>query len=98
MASSAMTVKLVFSGHALGRMFERGIAPHEVRSVLERGESIEEYADDKPFPSSLMLGVAAGRTIHVVFAIDRSTSTAHVVTAYVPDPGLWESDFKRRRK
>jgi len=98
MVRIAMSLKLVFSGHALQRMFQRSIDPRTVRSVIEQGETIEDYAEDKPFPSCLVLAVVAGRAIHAVFAVDESTSTAHVITVYVPDPSLWESDFRRRRK
>jgi hypothetical protein len=89
--------KLVFSGHALGRMFQRAIRPDEVRAVVESGEAIEHYPDDVPFPSQLLLGWVEGRPLHVVVAVDAVTGTAHIVTAYVPDPSLWEPDCRRRR-
>jgi hypothetical protein len=74
MTRIAMPLKLVFSGHALQRMFQRSIDPQEVRSVLEQGETIEKYADDKPFPSRLVLsrvrlhgvGIARRRTLRAL--------------------------------
>jgi hypothetical protein len=47
-------------------MLEHGIRSEQVREVLERGERIEDYPDDTPLPSYLMLGTAAGRVQHVV--------------------------------
>ena len=68
-----------------------------MRDVLERGERIEEYADDTPFPSYLMLG-RFGRNLHVVAADDPSADETLVITTYEPDPNEWEADLKTRRK
>jgi hypothetical protein len=46
-------MKLVFSSHALKRMFQRGISTDSVRAVLENAQVVAEYADDKPYPSTL---------------------------------------------
>ena len=37
-------------------MFERSINRDDVRHVIDNGEVIREYLDDKPFPSRLILG------------------------------------------
>ncbi|MEW6348978.1 MAG: DUF4258 domain-containing protein [Thermodesulfobacteriota bacterium] len=89
--------RIVFSRHAVTRMFERSIARTEVRKVLRTGESIEAYPDDDPFPSALMLGFVENRPLHVVVAVEDSTETCYVITAYDPDPLLWESNFRTRR-
>lgn len=47
---------LVFRPHAIKRMFERRIGRDEVRNVLDQGEVIEAYPEDRPFPSQLVLG------------------------------------------
>ena len=39
--------KIVFSGHAIKRMFERGINERQVSKVLAEGELIAEYPDDR---------------------------------------------------
>lgn len=88
---------IVFSGHALRRMFERRFSRDDVRSVLCDGEEISSYPDDTPYPSCVMLGFMEGRAVHVVVAQEENTRTCYVVTVYHPDPDLWESDFKRRR-
>jgi hypothetical protein len=45
----------VFSGHAVRRMFERGIKESHVSKVIAEGELIAEYPDDEPFPSMLLM-------------------------------------------
>jgi len=41
--------------HAVQRMFEHKIPADEVRYALETGVVIEEYPDDTPYPSRLIL-------------------------------------------
>ncbi len=86
-----------FSGHAVRRMFERGLNRTDILSVVEQGKTIAEYTDDKPLPSQLMLGFVKGRPVHVVVARDPDASICTIVTAYIPDPQLWDDDFKFRR-
>ncbi len=43
-------MKLTFRIHAIPRMFERSFSPEEVRSVVENGETIQEYPEDTPYP------------------------------------------------
>jgi hypothetical protein len=78
-------------------MFEWKINSEEVATVLSIGEVIMEYPADKPFESRLMLGFPGGRPLHVVAALDPCTGTCHVITAYVPDPAIWQPDFRTRR-
>ena len=92
-----MREHLVFSTHALRRMLKHRIMSDQVRVVLERGERIEEYPDDTPLPSYLMLG-RFGRNLHVVAADDSSADETIVITTYEPDPKEWEPDLKTRRK
>jgi Domain of unknown function (DUF4258) len=47
--------RLVFRAHALRRMFERRISVDDVRDVVTKGETIEEYPYDTPYSSRLML-------------------------------------------
>ena len=51
-----MAGKLVFRVHALQRMFERQIGVDDVRAVIDSGETIEDYPNDQPYPSRLVLG------------------------------------------
>ena len=58
---------------------------------------VADYPDDQPFSSCLMLGFVDERPIHVVVAVESETKTSYIVTAYDPDPDLWEPDFRNRR-
>ena len=89
---------LVFRVHAIQRMFQRRISKEEVRQVVARGETIETYPTDKPFPSRLILGWSGSRPIHVVAADDASVQETIIVTVYQPDLEEWESGFKRRTR
>lgn len=79
-------------------MFERGITERDVISVLRDGDVIADYPEDEPFPSRLMLGHIAGRPLHVVLARDDESETCYVVTAYQPDPELWDEGYRTRRR
>ena len=72
--------RLVFSAHAVQRMFQRGISADEVKSVIAEGEAIADYPADSPYPSRLMLRFVEGRPIHVVLALDEDGGTCVVVT------------------
>jgi len=86
-----------FSGHAIRRMFERSITKADVVDVIRSGEVIEDYPNDTPFPSCLLLGWIERRPLHVVIGKDEKTGTIHAITVYHPNPLLWSSDFRTRR-
>lgn len=88
---------LNFTGHAIRQMFQRKITKNDVRKVVNHGEVIFEYPDDKPFPSMLILGFIEKKPVHVVLAYDSIKEMGYVITAYEPDSKLWKEDFKRRR-
>ncbi len=83
--------------HALERFLERGISRAEIVSAIMNGEVIEVYLTDRPYPSCLILYVEA-KPVHVVTAAEPATRICHVITAYRPDLGNFEPDFKTRRK
>jgi len=71
----------------------------EVLQALDAGEIIEEYPEDKPYSSCLILGrTLAGRPIHVVCAPVSTDRRLIVITTYQPDPERWEADFKQRKR
>jgi len=47
--------RIIFTQHAFVRMFGRGIPPAVVKRGVRTGEIIENYADDQPFSSVLLL-------------------------------------------
>ena len=89
--------RLLFRVHAIQRMFQRGLSERDVRQVLQSGEVIQEYPDDQPYPSRLVLGWSGWRPIHVVAADNQDDHEVVVITVYEPDPSHWEPDFRTRR-
>lgn len=89
--------EIIFSQHAIKRMFERAIHAEDVKKVIKNGEIVEEYSDDKPHPSYLLLGFVGNRPVHVLVAMDSTTHTFIVITAYIPDNKIWYKGYKKRR-
>lgn len=76
-------------------MFQRSISEAEVEQVVNDGEIIEVYSDDKPYPSCLTLGYVMDEAIHVVFAKDGENYI--IITVYKPSLEIWNDDMKTRR-
>ncbi len=89
--------RIEFSGHAVVRMYERGLSPGDIRLVVAQGEVIADYPNDSPYPSVLLLGQIDGRPLHIVVAQNPTDEACIVVTAYVPDPAKWSADFRERK-
>ncbi len=87
-----------FSDHAISQMFKRGISVNIVKFVIENGEVIIEYPNDRPYPSLLILHFIDTRPLHVVLGKDDEFGKCIVITAYEPDVNLWEAGFKLKRK
>jgi hypothetical protein len=90
--------KVLFSGHAIQRMFERSICKEDILRVIAEGEVIDEYPGDHPYPSMLILGRIDKNVIHAVIARDEINKETIIVTTYIPDPRIWSSDYRTRRK
>jgi hypothetical protein len=89
--------QIKFTDHARIEMAKDGISADEVLKAIENGKVIEEYVDDRPFPSCLLYGKSDDKPIHVVCALPQHINMLIVVTVYTPDPVRW-IDFERRRK
>ena len=60
---------------------------------------VEEYPDDRPYPSVLVGGrTDIGRPVHVVCAYVHEEDKLIVITVYEPDPNRWDEEFRQRRK
>ena len=82
--------------HVLKRLMQRGIRQAAVIQAIDSGEIIEQYPEDYPHPSCLLLGTTAtGDALHVVCGL--GNGEVWMITAYHPDPDEWESDCKTRR-
>jgi len=87
----------VVTMHSRRRMNERGILLRDVMYAVEHGEIIEQYPEDYPFPSCLILGATVGgRYLHAVVSLDEGH--IYLITAYYPDEEDWEPDMKTRRR
>ena len=87
---------VLISEHAAERFQERGIKISDIRYAIGDGEIIEQYLDDFPFPSCLILGTTKeGKMLHTVMSDEGSMS--RIITAYYPDPDKWSADFKVRK-
>lgn len=82
---------LIVTQHCINRMMERGIELTEIKQAIATGEIIEDYPDDYPYPSALILGCG----LHVVAGI--GDGKLWLITAYRPDPSQWDDDLKKRR-
>jgi hypothetical protein len=68
----------------------------DVVDALSNGEIIEQYPNDYPFPSCLVLGrTKAGRALHVVCG--SNGVELWLITAYFPNPAEWTEDYRHRR-
>ena len=86
----------IYRVHAIERMFQRDIDEHQVEEVVQKGEIIESYEDDKPYPSFLVFGYADGIALHVVYAKDEDDNVI-IITVYKPNRTKWQDDLKTRK-
>ena len=67
-------------------------------SVVQ-GEIIEDYPEDKPYPSCLVYGrTFGGDPVHSVWAYDEEKKWVVLVTVYRPDPDRWVNWRERRKR
>ena len=86
-----------YTAHIMARLEERGIYPSDIRQCIQTGRIIEQYPDDYPFPSCLVLGATEeNKALHVVVGIGEGR--LWLITAYYPDPAKWENDFSIRKE
>lgn len=89
--------KIQWTNHIIARLLQRGILQADVENAIITGEIIEQYPDDYPNPSCLVLGTErAGKRLHVVCGIN--DGFIWMITAYYPDFDVWNKDLKTRKK
>lgn len=93
-------MEIRYTRHALSRMFERGIELSEVEAAMQSGTVVEEYPNDLPYPSRLVLYRSEHGLLHVVCskAVDRDTTIGYIITVYRPDPLDWDESLSKRRE
>jgi uncharacterized DUF497 family protein len=92
-----MSLNYIYRVHAIERMFQRDISEKQVEEVVEYGEIIESYSEDKPYPSFLVLGYSNDMALHVVYAKDDEENII-IITAYKPSFKKWKDDLKTRKE
>lgn len=93
-----METSFYFTEHALIEMDNDAMEIEDVMRIAENGMLVEDYPNDRPYPSTLELGKAAAPnnySIHVVSAISPE-GRIHVITAYIPNPSKWDITFTER--
>lgn len=89
--------KVFITAHAMERFRQRGIKARDIRNAVKTGEIIEQYPDDYPYPSCLILGQTKdAKIIHVVMSDEGSSS--RIITAYFPDEEKWKNGMRLRRE
>lgn len=87
---------MVITQHSRKRFAERGIALADVCEAINTGTIIEDYPNDFPFPSCLILGKSHKMNLHICASIN--DGMIYIITAYVPDPAKWGADLKTRKE
>ena len=76
---------------------EDDISERELIEAILNGKIVEEYSNDKPFPSCLIFGrTKEGRPIHAVCAYSKEDNITIIITTYEPSINMW-IDYRKRR-
>jgi uncharacterized protein DUF4258 len=84
------------SDHGYEELRKDAIFVSDAAAGITAAEAVEDYRTRDRVLA--LQHEANGRPIHVVWAISADRRRAVLVTAYRPDPDLWDSDFKERKK
>lgn len=90
--------RVYWTYHVNMRLKGRFIPREAILTSVDSYEIIEEYPQDKYFPSYLVYTVYTDEIIHVQMAVDTDSGYITIVTAYKPSLDKWENDFKTRRQ
>ena len=90
--------KFEWRKHTLIRLAERNISQDVIIEVIMKGEIVESYPHNAPFPSCLILGWVEGKPYHVVVSFDEVSEMGYIITVYEPSLDKFESDFRTRRR
>ena len=88
---------IAITQHARQRFIERSIFLDDIENAILHGTIIEEYPNDSPFPSCLILGPDGEQhPLHIVASTNENT--IYIITAYRPDPRKWNENFSTRKE
>jgi hypothetical protein len=83
---------IFLTDHLLTRMRQRHIRFEDIKKAITKGEIIEQYPTDYPFPSCLI----NAENLHIVCSIDKGH--LYIITAYRPSQEQWENGGKKRKE
>jgi len=84
----------LITSHAKLRMTERGITNASLENGIIEGEIIEEYSNDMPCPTVLLLSMVNNIPLHIVIGL--CTDHIRIITCYYPEEKEW-IDYRIRR-
>lgn len=91
--------RIRITDHADEEMVADALNFNDVCGSVEAGEIIEDYPSDLPYPSCLVHGeTSSGVAVHSVWAYNKNSRWAALVTAYRPDPERWIGGRIRRNR
>ncbi|MDR2595758.1 MAG: DUF4258 domain-containing protein [Treponema sp.] len=82
---------IVLTEHLLTRMKQRHIRLEDIKYAIAKGEIIEQYPTDYPFPSCLI----NAENIHIVCGLGEGY--LYIITAYRPSQEQWEDGGRKRK-
>lgn len=90
-------LNVIIKKHTYMRMKERNINIHEIEEAILSDEIIEQYQDDYPLPSALLLGkFNTNKPMHIVCA--PSDLGLIIISVYSPSEKFWKKNWKKRLK
>jgi len=91
--------KIRISDHAVEEAENDHLLFIEIFYSVRHGEIIENYPNDRPFPSCLIFGMTRkNEPIHTVWAYNKDNQWAVLITVYRPDANKWINWKERRKK
>ncbi len=85
------------SDHGYDEIAEDDIFAGEVLAGVHSAIVVEDYPESERGKRVLVLQKdSKGKPIHVVWGVPNGHDIAVMVTAYRPDPTLWDKDFRKR--
>ena len=89
--------KSFWTYHVNMHLGQRSIARTRIFQAIDTFDVIEEYPDDKYFPSYLIRDEVNQTAFHIHVATDTEGDNVRIITAYFPDRVGWNEDLRVRR-
>ena len=87
---------VIVTQHTAYRFQQRKINLNDVICSINKGKIIEQYSNDYPYPSCLVLGPGLqDEFLHTVCAV--GDNKLWLITSYIPTHEKWTDDFKVRK-